>query len=189
MSARLSSARRGCTDPGREKDDFYRTPPVATRDLIMRERTNIPAKVWEPACGDGAISKVLADDGWQVVSTDLVDRGFGEARRDFLMEGKALADGIVTNPPFKLADAFIQHAIALHVPYVAIFQRLAWLEGVKRRDVLYRPHPPARVYVFSARITLWRGDEESPGKGGAIPFAWFVWDREYPGASTKLYWI
>lgn len=189
LGGNVQNRRRAYDDVGREKDDFYRTPPDVTRALVMRERFSIPKHVWEPACGDGAISKVLDDEGYQVISTDLVDRGFGSAQRDFLMEGHALADGIVTNPPFKLADAFIQHAIALGVSYVAIFQRLAWLEGAKRRDVLYRPNPPARVYVFSARVTLWRGDEESPGKGGAIPFAWFVWDRANTDASTKLYWI
>jgi len=45
LSGRLSSARRGYTDPGREKDDFYRTPPEATQALIRVERTNIPLKV------------------------------------------------------------------------------------------------------------------------------------------------
>jgi hypothetical protein len=188
MTGKVSrSARRGYSDPGRQAEDFYRTPPEAT--LALLEHDFVPGCVWEPACGDGAMSRVLEASGRKVISTDLVDRGFGEARRDFLMEQELLAPAIVTNPPFKLADSFVAKAFDLNVNYIAIFQRLAFLEGARRHQWLYKNNPPTRVWVFSKRLTLWRGDQESPGKGGAIPYAWFVWQRPAAGASTHLGWL
>lgn len=83
----------------REKDDFYPTPDAATMALLSREQFD--PDVWEPACGDGAISRIFEAAGHRVVSTDLVDRGYGEPRVDFLMESRLLAPHIVTNPPFK----------------------------------------------------------------------------------------
>jgi hypothetical protein len=56
--------------------------------------------IWEPACGDGAISKVLEAAGYDVISTDLIDRGFGQGGVDFLKTTKALGRNIVTNPPY-----------------------------------------------------------------------------------------
>ena len=80
----------------REKDDFYETPPEATRALLSVE--SFEGAIWEPACGRGAISKVLEGAGHEVISTDLMDRGYGENRVDFLMEWRPLAPNIVTNP-------------------------------------------------------------------------------------------
>lgn len=170
----------------RKPNDFYRTPPHATRALMLKE--SLPLTIWEPACGDGAISTVLAEAGHTVHSTDLIDRGFGVPRRDFLMERTPLADCIVTNPPFKLADQFVEHALAIGVQRIAILQRLAWLEGSERRKRLWSINPPARVWVFSKRVTMWRGDDPNArDKGGAIPFAWFWWEPR--ATRTELGWI
>jgi len=170
----------------REPNDFYRTPPHATRALMHVEA--LPRTIWEPACGDGAISQVLLDSGHTVHSTDLIDRGFGVPRRDFLMERTRLADCVVTNPPFKLADQFVEHALSLGIKRIAILQRLAWLEGSERRKRLWSVSPPARVWVFSKRVTMWRGDDPNArDKGGAIPFAWFVWEPASP--RTEIGWL
>lgn len=171
----------------RERDDYYRTPTHSIEALLKVER--FTHDVWEPACGDGAISRVLVDQGYDVVSTDLIDRGYGLHRRDFLFEQDLLAGSIVTNPPFKLADEFVLHALHLGAVKVAIFMRTAWLEGRERHRRLWGPHPPIRVWQFSGRQTLWRGDDVNPGdRGGAIAFAWFVWERGYTGAPA-LGWL
>lgn len=186
MSATAAIRRDGA--PEREKDDFYRTPTQCVHDLRLREE--LGPRVWEPACGDGAISRALEDAGHSVVSTDLVDRGYGEARRDFLMELALLAPVIVTNPPFKLADEFILHALNLGAQKVALFLRLAYLEGRKRHERLFARHPPMRVWVYSGRQTLWIGGHarENEPRGGAIAFAWFVWARGHTG-DPALRWI
>lgn len=164
----------------READDFYPTPPEATISLLAIE--DFGPYVWEPACGDGAISNVLVAAGHSVVSSDLVDRGFGTPRVDFLMERTALAPCLITNPPFKLAEQFVQHALAIGVKKVAMLLRLAWLEGVDRKRKVYDSTPIARVHVSSRRLTMLRGGTDA-GKGGGsmIAFAWFVWEAGHVG--------
>lgn len=142
--------------------------------------------IWEPACGDGAISRVLEKWGYKVHSSDLVDRGFGTPRVDFLMERKSLAPNIITNPPFKLAVPFIRKALELTTKKVAMLLRINALEGLERRR-LFETTPLARVYVFSKRLTFERGGLATHG-GGMLAFAWFVWEHGHTGKPT-LGWI
>lgn len=168
----------------REKDDYYDTPPSCTEALLQRE--DFPARVWEPACGAGKIAEVLRKTHFTVEATDLVPREYGQPRSvDFLLTTSLLAPAVITNPPFKLADQFVLHAIKLGAQKIAIFQRLTWLEGAERYDTLWKPHPPIRIWAFSKRQTLWRGDDPNPKKtGGTIAFAWHVWERGFTGDPT-----
>jgi len=84
--------------PKRAAFEFYPTPPEAVRALLSVERFD--GSIWEPACGDGAISKVLVEAGYQVVSTDLIGRGYGQGGLNFLKSTKPLAKNIITNPPY-----------------------------------------------------------------------------------------
>lgn len=168
----------------REKDDFYPTPLEATLALLSVEQFTGP--IWEPACGDGAISRVLIDAGYEVVSTDLVARGYGLDRVDFLMEQKALAPNIVTNPPFKMVAPFMRKSLDLADGKIVMLLRLACLEGIERATI-YRSSPLARVWVFSRRLTMYRSGIDTGG-GGMLAFAWFVWDRSHSGPPT-LGWL
>lgn len=170
----------------RERDDFYPTPPRGTEALLSVERFDGP--IWEPACGDGAICKVLESAGYQVVASDLIDRGYGEPGIDFLMEWRPRAPNIITNPPFKHALPFVQNALRLTTGKVAILARLAWLEGAERKGV-FESTPLARVWVFSKRLTMVRnGDPSLVGGGSMTAFAWFVWEHGYTGKPT-LGWL
>lgn len=173
--------------PGRHalrerKDDLYETPEPAVEALLRVEK--LPKIVWEPACGPGAIVRVLRNHGHEVYATDLVDYGCPDstARVDFLMEsGMPYAiDTIVTNPPFKLANQFVAHALTL-VPRVVMLLRLAFLESQARSAIL-DGGMLARVHVFRNRLPMmhrsgWRG----PQAGSSVCFAWFVWDRTHRG--------
>lgn len=170
----------------REKDDWYPTPPEGTRALLAVESFDGP--IWEPACGDGAISKVLEAAGYDVESTDLVDRGYGDSRIDFLMEHRGMAPNIVTNPPFKYIEHFVDKALDLTTGKVAMLARLAFLEGSKRRS-MFETTPLARVWVFSRRLAISRAGEEWRSKqGGMVAFAWFVWEHGHEGPPA-LGWI
>ena len=81
----------------RQKDDFYATPLEATNALLNVE--SFDGKIYEPCCGQGHISKALINHGYEVESTDLVDRGYGQSNIDFLMELE-VRENIVTNPPY-----------------------------------------------------------------------------------------
>lgn len=166
------------------KDDFYASPPEAVAAFLRAEAPFLPRSLWEPACGDGAIVKPLRAAGYRVHATDLVARGCPDSRagEDFLMpfpvpEG---VEGIVTNPPFKLAQQFVDRAL-LVVPYVAMLLRVAFLESAERR-AWFQDGPLARVHISSRRLPMMHRDGwEGEKAGSAIAFAWFVWDRRHQG--------
>ena len=54
----------------REKDDFYPTPPNATQSLLDNQK--FEGNIWECACGNGAMSKVMEESGYEVYSSDLI---------------------------------------------------------------------------------------------------------------------
>ena len=87
------------TDTVRQREDYYATEPKATEWLCKLER--FEGRILEPSCGEGHMSRVLEAAGYEVVSRDLVDRGYGEVS-DFLAIDNQVWDGnIVTNPPYK----------------------------------------------------------------------------------------
>ena len=172
------------TKIARQKDDYYPTPSEATESLLQVEK--FKGKILEPACGEGHISKILMSHGHQVVSNDLIDRGYGTGGVDFLMEYERYPN-IITNPPFKLAKEFILRSLELSDDKVAMFLRLAFLESQSRKKELFDPFPPARVWVFSKRLTLWiNGDK--PTSSGTMAFCWMVWDKK-PTKNTQLKWL
>lgn len=171
----------------REKDDWYPTPRALTEPLLDRDADIVRAlgPAWEPACGDGAIVKVLAHRGIDCIASDLVDRGFGESRRDFLLEHQAPAQSIITNPPFRLWHEFASHAVALVMPggYVAMLGRLQLLEG-KRVSSMFRRTQLARVMVSAGRVNMLPVGAEDKGHNGMIAWAWFVWMPGHVGPPT-----
>lgn len=173
-------------------DDLYETPEVATRTLLAVE--DVPRVVWEPACGPGAIVRVLRAAGREVIAHDLVDWGCPDsvARRDFLMERKAPdgAECIVMNPPFKIAEEFVEHAIET-VPEVYALLRVAFLEGLRWERAL-RPHL-ARVHVFAPRLPMmhragWDGPVNS---NSGMAFGWFSFQRHWArkGGQPTINWV
>jgi len=163
-------------------EDLYETPAVAVEALLRVEK--LPYRIWEPACGPGAIVRVLRASGRDVLATDLVNYntpnqdGHGH---DFLMEWVMPdVDAIVTNPPFKLAGEFVAHALQL-CPLVIMLLRLAFLESERRSPIL-DGGKLARIHVFSRRLPMmhragWEGRKASSG----MAFAWFVWNAAHTG--------
>jgi hypothetical protein len=163
------------------KDDFYPTPIEAVRGFLSAERQYLPKRLWEPACGDGAIALPLRAAGYEVFATDLVERGCPDSGSglDFLMMPHLVTknfEGIVTNPPFKLARAFVDRALDL-APYVAMLLRVSFLEGTARRP-WFKSGPLARVHISSRRLPMMHRHEwDGPKSTSAIAFAWFVWSK------------
>ena len=129
------------TNANRQREDYYATEPKATEWLCKLER--FEGRILEPSCGEGHMSEVLKAAGYEVVSRDLVDRGYGEVA-DFLSIDNMEWDGnIVTNPPYKFAQQFVEKALSI-IPEgkkVAMFLKLTFLEG-KARRALFRSTPP-----------------------------------------------
>lgn len=163
--------------------DFFPTPAWATYALIDNE--SFRGDIWESACGNGAMSEILAKAGGPVRSSDLYDRGFGEAGVDFL-DTPLRAQNVVTNPPYNAAEGFVKSGLAAAQRKFALLLRLAFLEGANRQRSIFSVAPPSRVWVFSERITFYPAGATIKGSG-TTAYAWFVWDKDSSG--TEVRWF
>lgn len=174
----------GSSSEVRADKDFYKTPEWCTREILKREIFRPLDIIWECACGDGAISKILLENYPNTKSSDIQNRGFGK-QKDFLTYFYH-ANSIVTNPPYNLAQQFVEHALEVTDDRVVMLLKLAFLEGQKRKQ-FFKSTPLKTVYVFSKRIDFGRNGE--PGKGsGLLAYAWYVWDHNYSG-KPMIEWI
>lgn len=171
------------SETDREMNDYYATDPVAMELLLELE--SFSPKIWECACGGGHLSKVLESHGYDVISTDLIYRGYGDGGVDFLQSDIKFDGDIVTNPPYKYAKEFALHAIDIveEGHKVAMFLRLNFLEGKSRRE-LFDKYPPKTVYVASGRISCAMSGDFERYNGGAQAYAWFIWEKGYTGSTT-----
>ena len=104
------------TDHDRAEHDYYATEPKAVEELMKVEKFN--GSIWENCCGEGHLSEPMIKAGYNVVSTDLVDRGYGEGNIDFFKCNKSLADNIVTNPPYSTALEWTEHSLDLSLIHI-----------------------------------------------------------------------
>lgn len=170
----------------RHKEDFYATEPKATKLLCDVEQFN--NRILEPCCGQGHMSEVLKSNGYSVTSYDLVDRGYGDTKDFFSLDHW---DGdIITNPPYKNVLNYVKHAIDIvdDGAKVAMLLKVLFLEG-KERGKYMLENPPKYIYVFSGRIKCAiNGDFDAINNGGALAFAWFVWEKGFKG-EPKVRWL
>lgn len=177
------------TDEERQEHDYYATEPSAVEILLEQEKFN--REIWEPACGEGHISKVLKAAGYNVYSSDLIYRGYGDPESfDFLKDCLDDFNGdIVTNPPYKYALEFCKTALntVKDGHKVAMFLKLQFLEGKGRKE-FFKTNPPKTVYVFSGRVKCAKnGDFESIGSS-AVAYAWYVWEKGFHG-DPVIKWV
>lgn len=164
----------------REKFDAYFTPAWCTEALLDALPCPLPATVWEPACGDGAIVRPLQAAGCKVVASDLIDHGAGyRAGIDFLtverlptVAGRPVS-AVVTNPPYNRSDAFTRRALALLEAagggLLALFMRLEYACGQRRRDLFTRPDFAGNLIVGRPR---WYADTTVSPR---FEYAWLLW--------------
>lgn len=178
------------TDKDRQNEDFYATDPIAAELLLKEEKFS--HNIWECACGQKHLSGVFEKYGYNVRSSDLIDR-CGNEVFDFLsMENQSWDGDIITNPPYKYASEFIYKSLSVikHGNKVAMFLKLQFMEG-KERKHLFTKFPPNTVYVSSSRILCAKnGDFEGlkASGGSAVAYAWYVWEKGFKG-NTTVKWI
>ena len=180
----------------REGRDFYATPDWVTEALM--QHVSLRGPVWEPCCGDGAMATVLAAHGYEVVSSDIADRGFGTPGIDFLRCRSTLKGcrSIVTNPPYgdtgshkgqaKSSSAmldFMRHALALTMSVrgqLALLVRLQWMAGRRAADML-SSGPFAATIILTRRIQWFDMGERT--NTAQHHHAWVVFDHAHPAGS------
>jgi hypothetical protein len=181
------------TSEEREQHDYYATEPKAVE--ILLENESFCHYVWECACGEGHISKVLLNAGYDVKSTDLIDRGFEDTEvLDFLKTDveyrkRDFSRDIITTPPYKYAKEFVEHAldISMDSTKIAMFLKLTFLEGQARKK-LFKKYPPKTIYVFSGRVKCAKNGNFDEVGSSAVAYAWFVWEKGFIG-NPVIKWV
>lgn len=181
---------------------IYRHAP-GTFDLVCPDGALVPPcfpvaglTAWEPAANRGFMARALADYFGEVHATDIHDYGYGGMRRqvDFLFPGSEAGigqpiDWIITNPPFRLAEAFILRALALKPRGgVAVIVRTAFLEGVRRHRSLFAARPPTVIAQFAERVPMVKGRVDA-AVTTATAYCWLVWQTVDEGRATRFAWI
>lgn len=167
--------------------DRYDTPLDVTRAFLrawLDARPEIdgplePMAVWEPAAGAGQMIAPLRETfpAADLFATDVEPRGKGVRARDFLETYDIRSDLIITNPPFRLAERFLSHAMRVvrEEGYVVLLLRAAFLESL-RRSALLEEFPPIAVYFLRNRPRFTGPNSANAGSDSAM-YAWFVWQK------------
>lgn len=160
----------------RETNDYYATEPKALELLLKEEKFS--ENIWECACGEGHLSKVLKNHGHKVFSTDLIDRGYGLGGIDFLQWDSPYDGDIITNPPYRYALEFVEKALEVVTDghKVAMFLKLQFLEG-KARRAFFEKSPPRTIYVSSSRLLCAINGDFNRNSSSAVTYAWFIWKK------------
>ncbi len=171
----------------RQAEDYYATDPIAVK-LLLEVEPQL-SNIWECACGEGHLAKVIAEQGKLHKATDLINRGYGNVE-DFLLNKEPYHHGdIVTNPPYIKAVEFVKHAIDKVDTgrYVCMFLKVLFLESQSRKE-LFTKYPPKVIYVSSSRINCAKNGDFETYNSGAIAYAWYVWQKGYIGDAV-IKWI
>lgn len=174
------------TEYERPENDYYATDPNALDLFIQafcRDGNRLNSSVWECACGlHRNLANYLIDHGYEVKATDLV------FNQDFLQDSSKWKGDILTNPPFKIARQFVDHALdRIEIGnHVIMLLRIQFLEG-KSRNRWLQSTGLKFVYVHSSRISIWLNNDRSI-KGSVLCFAWFIWQKGFQG-DVILKWI
>lgn len=167
--------------------EFYPTPPSATRALLSAE--TFEGDIWEPACGNGAISKELVLAGYDVIATDITDWGYGNAGYDFLRLEEPLARNIITNPPYGggLADRFVEQALRLTAETGGQVAMLLNIQSLchRSRHHKFKATPPRVIYALDECVCYPLGDpSRATTHTTKHRYAWVIWDAHFHGETT-----
>lgn len=173
----------------REPNDFYSTDPKAVRALMERLQVSKETVIYECACGSGNLSRELESMGYNVLSTDLIDRGYGTSGIDFL-KVTTIPDNcmILTNPPYKYTTEFIQHAMELQKQGVSAFLlNISYLSGLARYRDVYQNGWLEKVLIFSNRVHCFKNDINT-GHSSPVNYAWYIFRKGHQG-SPVIEWL
>ena len=174
---RSSAVMQQRSEPHDSLDDFP-TPPWATRalcDYLRRAGFIEPGQTCrEPAANRGYMVRALSEYFDSVDASDVHDYGAGYPVQDYLFGPASVADWTITNPPFRLAQRFIERAILSSRVGVAVIVRSAFLEGGKRYRELFSGNRPSMILQHAERVPMVKGRYD-PDASTATSYAWIVW--------------
>lgn len=177
-------------DDDRELNDYYATHPSSVPPLLKLLNFNRKMLIREPSCGEGHLSIALELAGHTVVSSDLIERGYGISGIDYLeydpVLDTATYDAVIMNPPYKYAVEFIEKSLK-QAPVVAAFLPVRFLES-EDREKLYQSSPPRYIAAFSRRCPCSKNGIFADNESSAVFYAWFIWEKGFTG-DPSIKWI
>ena len=188
---RSSAVMQQRSEPHDSLDDFP-TPPWATRaacEYLARSLLiDHNMAVREPAANRGHMVRPLSEYFGKVIASDIHNYGAGFPIEDYLFgPDQEQVDWTITNPPFRLAQQFIERALRTSRVGVAVIVRSAFLEGVTRHRELFAKTPPSRILQFSERVVMHKGRLSEKGSS-ATAYCWIFWLKDLP-THTRFDWI
>ncbi len=176
MSQNTSHAVMAQRKEAHDSLDDFPTQPWGTRALMEMLQIDRPGKliVAEPAANRGYMARPLSEYFGTVVASDVHDYGFGYPVKDFLWPSDDKADWIITNPPFRLAEEFINTALLRANRGVAMLCRTSFSEGVGRYNGIFKNRRPTYIWQFVERLPMVKGRCD-PKASTATSYAWYVW--------------
>lgn len=170
---------------GDSLDDFP-TPPWATRALLTHIIRIDPLSetALEPAAGRGYMSEVLKEYFSEVTSFDVADYGYCPVLPGGFVEAEQPLpdesyDWVITNPPFKLMEAFTREALRVARRGVAMLCRTVIIEGQHRYEHLYSVARPSIIAQYTERVPMVEGQFD-PKASTATGYCWIIWDKDAP---------
>lgn len=187
--------------------DDYPTPPWAVRAVLEYVARHLSDRrlggliAREPCCNRGHMLRACQEYFAKVEAFDCHDYGIGAPVRDFLMpERLDPVDWTIMNPPFRLAQEFVERAIETSNEGVIAIARTSFIDGEARCRDLFRPHKPTIMLQFAERVPMLRGRMVRKGEidrmaakpgtkaSTATAYCAMIWVRRYEGP-TMLDWI
>lgn len=179
----MSATNRGSK---RNEADFYATPLETVYSLLDNyDGIKLGDKILEPSAGSGNIIQGLRNRGYTTNYIEAVELRESELNNldklvkyvnicDFLTEFKTTCkyDVIIGNPPYSLAQEFIDKSLELLAPggRLIFLLRTNFLESKKRFE-WWQDKTPNGLYVLSKRPSF-------TGKGtDATSYSWFIWEK------------
>lgn len=171
----------------REENDYYATDPYAVT-LLDKYGLLDDNLYWETACGGGNLSKELIRLGYNVVSSDKYDRGYGDVGVDFFECNEVFQGNTITNPPYSFINDWIVHSLKITANKCYIFGRIQTIETVKRYNQIFKDNPPVYICPFVKRVKCYPNGNIT-NKSSAVCYAWFIWDNKVDNEDTKVVWL
>ena len=162
----------------RKPADLYPTPVNAVEAIVDVLKTLKVQRVWEPACGDGRIARVLEWHGMDVTGTDLREHsGYGVGGINFLYNDPIRKlgldvgqfDAIITNPPFSHAREFIERSREIADVVVMLVKQNYY--NTDNRFDFFGEHRPSFFLPLTWRLAFL----PERGKSPLMDCAWAVW--------------
>ena len=177
----------GDVDSARKPLDAYDTPPALAAAMCQTLAGLIatPGRILEPSAGSGVFLRA-AGNQWRsaaIAGVDVEPRSTGVARGDFLADEFGHYALVIGNPPWSLAEEFVETALSCtrHRGHVAFILRSSFHHGQARTDRLH-----------SRRCLRWwiplreRPSYTADGRTDSVDSSIFVWERGFVGNAEIL---